>query len=104
MSHSPTATTISGTHEPLPAGTRSLPIYTTLRRFVPWLLVLLVAAGAWLWWRHSSPSAAAAPTFRTARVQRGDVIQTVSATGPLSAVSTVEVGSQVSGNIAKLYF
>jgi len=73
------------------------------KRVVPWGVLLLVVAGAWLWWRQSGVSAGSAVSFRTARVQRGDVTQTVSATGPLSAVSTVEVGSQVSGNIAKLH-
>jgi HlyD family secretion protein len=43
------------------------------------------------------------PKYRTAKVDRGDVTQTVTATGSLSAVTTVAVGSQVSGIIAKLY-
>ncbi len=41
--------------------------------------------------------------YRTAPVDRGDLTQTVTATGALSAVTTVQVGSQVSGIIAKLY-
>jgi HlyD family secretion protein len=41
--------------------------------------------------------------FRTAKVDRGDVTQTVTATGSLSAVTTVAVGSQVSGIISRLY-
>lgn len=41
--------------------------------------------------------------YRTAVVDRGDVTQTVSATGTLSAVTTVKVGSVVSGNVAALY-
>ncbi|HEY3173008.1 MAG TPA: efflux RND transporter periplasmic adaptor subunit [Thermoanaerobaculia bacterium] len=43
------------------------------------------------------------PKYRTAKVDRGDVTQTVTATGTLSAVTTVKIGSQVSGIIAKLY-
>jgi len=43
------------------------------------------------------------PKYRTARVDRGDVTQTVTATGTVSAVTTVAVGSQVSGIIAKLH-
>lgn len=80
-----------------------LPASTALRRLLPWTLVVLLAAGAWFWWRQSSSTTAAAPAFRTARVQRGPIVQTVTATGPLSAVATVEVGSQVSGNIARLH-
>ncbi len=41
--------------------------------------------------------------FRTEAVDRGDVIMTVTATGTLSAVTTVQVGSQVSGIIARLH-
>ena len=41
--------------------------------------------------------------YRFEKVDRGDVSITISATGTLSAVTTVQVGSQVSGTIAKLY-
>jgi HlyD family secretion protein len=41
-------------------------------------------------------------TFRTVRVDRGAVESTVTATGALNAVVTVQVGSQISGTIAKL--
>lgn len=41
--------------------------------------------------------------YRFDKVDRGDVSVTISATGALSAVTTVQVGSQVSGTIAKLY-
>jgi HlyD family secretion protein len=45
----------------------------------------------------------AAPTLATAVVARGDVVQSVKATGTLEAVTTVQVGSQVSGTIASLH-
>src|SRR5437016_5464362 len=38
----------------------------------------------------------------TSAVSRGDLVDTVSATGTLQAVTTVQVGSQVSGNISFL--
>jgi HlyD family secretion protein len=41
--------------------------------------------------------------FRTEKVDRGTVTMTVTATGTLSAVTTVQVGSQVSGVIARLH-
>jgi HlyD family secretion protein len=41
--------------------------------------------------------------FKTEKADRGDITQTVTATGGLSAVTTVQVGSQVSGVIARLY-
>lgn len=44
-----------------------------------------------------------AVTYRTAAVERGDIVATVSATGTLNAVTTVQVGTQVSGTIQQLY-
>jgi HlyD family secretion protein len=41
--------------------------------------------------------------YRTEKVDRGTVTMTVTATGTLSAVTTVQIGSQVSGVIARLY-
>ena len=41
--------------------------------------------------------------YRTIPVERGNITQTVTASGALSAVTTVQVGSQVSGIIAKLH-
>jgi HlyD family secretion protein len=45
----------------------------------------------------------AAPAYRTATVQRGDIESTVAATGTLGAVTTVQVGTQVSGQISAIY-
>ena len=42
-------------------------------------------------------------TYKTAKIERGTIVSTVSATGNLSAVTTVQVGTQVSGTIQKLY-
>ena len=46
---------------------------------------------------------AEAPAFTTAAVSRGDVIWTVDATGTLESVTTVQVGSQISGTISALH-
>jgi HlyD family secretion protein len=43
------------------------------------------------------------PTYRTAKVERGDLVSSVAATGNLAAVVTVQVGTQVSGTIQKLF-
>lgn len=61
---------------------------------------LAIAAGTGWWWLRGR--AAEVPAFRTALVESGDVRASVSATGALSAVRTVEVGTQVSGQIAEL--
>jgi HlyD family secretion protein len=56
--------------------------------------VLLVALAAW---RLSRPSAG--PRYETVPADRGDIVARVTASGTLSALVTVQVGSQVSGRI-----
>jgi len=43
------------------------------------------------------------PTVTTLQLTRGDVIDSVGATGTLEAVETVDVGTQVSGTVQDLY-
>ena len=64
------------------------------------VVVLAALAGAW-WWK--ARSAGAAPKYRTADVDRGTVESVVSATGTIRPVVQVQVGSQVSGTVAKLF-
>src|SRR5881296_3056364 len=69
------------------------------RAIVILLIIAAVGAGAGAYYmRHSN----AEVTVNTSPVSRGDIIDTVGATGTLQAVTTVQVGSQVSGNIAWL--
>ena len=42
-------------------------------------------------------------SYKTVKIERGTIVSTVAATGNLSAVTTVQVGTQVSGTIQKLY-
>jgi HlyD family secretion protein len=58
-----------------------------------------IAGGAWAIRRGTADPPV---SFKTIRLDRGPVEQTVTATGSVSAVVTVQVGSQVSGVIAKL--
>jgi HlyD family secretion protein len=62
-------------------------------------LVAALAAGTYY---YRSDVAAEAPTLNTAEVVQGDVVAKVEATGTLEAVTTVEVGTQVSGTIKTL--
>src|SRR5437588_1168303 len=43
------------------------------------------------------------PQYFTVKVDRGDIRQVVEATGTINAVTTVQVGSQVSGTISRLF-
>jgi HlyD family secretion protein len=62
------------------------------------LIVLLAAGGAggFLWWQRSAQPTA---SFRTAPVQRGDLLITISATGTVEPEEVVDVGAQVAGKI-----
>ena len=63
------------------------------------LIVAAIGAGAGAYYiRHAGSEIA----VNTAPVTRGEIVDTVGATGTLQAVTTVQVGSQVSGNISYL--
>jgi len=63
---------------------------------------IVVAAGALGLWIYRNAEAHEAPSYRFATVTRGNLESTVSATGQLSAVTTVQVGTQVSGQVSQL--
>lgn len=67
------------------------------------LAVFLLAAGFAGWWFFLRNNNASAEEYLTAKIERGDIRNVVSATGTLQAVTTVQVGSQVSGTISALY-
>src|SRR6187551_3563151 len=61
-------------------------------------MAAVVLAGFYFWNDDSST-----PQYLTARVERGNLRNTVTATGALQAVTTVQVGSQASGTLSALY-
>src|SRR5438105_4778138 len=72
-----------------------------MKRFSPWVALisaLLIVAFV----VHQCRNAGGA-NYQTAIVTRGAITQAVTATGTLNPVVNVQVGSQVSGNIAKLF-
>lgn len=71
-------------------------------RVVLWILVLL-AAGLVVGAILRRDGGAESEPYRTEAVDRGDVAMTVTATGTVSPVVNVQVGSQVSGIIARLH-
>ena len=70
------------------------------RPVVAVLVLGVIGAGGYSYYRYSKKPTP--PAVTTSTVTRGDVVETVGATGTLQAVTTVQVGSQVSGNIAYL--
>lgn len=73
-----------------------------LKKAVVWLAVLGLGFGGYKWWMGNRP-AAGPVEFKTVATDKGDLIQSVTANGQLKALVTVDVGSQVSGNVRKLY-
>ena len=61
---------------------------------------LAAAAGLWTYQRADAHDA---PQYRYAAVTQGNLQSTVSATGTLGAVTTVQVGTQVSGQVSAIY-
>src|SRR3954471_4224905 len=62
-----------------------------------------IAGLSGLTWAYRRADGKEAPTYRTAAVTRATIKSTVSATGTLGAVRTVQVGTQVSGQVAAIY-
>jgi HlyD family secretion protein len=67
------------------------------------VLAIAMPLGATGFWYYHRAEAREAPSYRFAMVERGSLQSTVSATGALSAVRTVQVGTQVSGQVAAIY-
>jgi HlyD family secretion protein len=64
------------------------------------VVVLLAAALVWFFTRNEKETAG---KYTMVKIDRGDLEAVVSSTGTLGAVTTVQVGTQVSGRIAKIY-
>jgi HlyD family secretion protein len=62
-------------------------------------LLVIGLAGTYLYYNRNTNG----DDYLTARIEKGDIRNTVAATGTLQAVRTVPVGAQVSGIIQKLY-
>jgi HlyD family secretion protein len=73
----------------------------TAKAWIIGAVALAVAgAGGFAWTRNAQPQG---PKYETVKVDRGRIVARVTATGTLSALVTVQVGSQVSGRIQQLF-
>src|SRR5579884_4122289 len=87
-----------------PSASRAAHARRGAARALPWAaavaaVVVVGAAG----WRATTSRSAPAVRYQTATVDRGRIVAKVTASGALSAIVTVQVGSQVSGRIEHLY-
>lgn len=74
----------------------------SLKKILLWLLILTIAAGAYYFYAKSR-APKPEEQYRLQPLAHGDVTQTISANGTLNPVTLVNVGTQVSGRVSKLY-
>ncbi len=72
-----------------------------MKKFV--VIILAVAAAAALVWWFFVREKPFAATYQETKIERADLSVSVSATGTVEPVSQVEVGTQVSGIVSRLY-
>lgn len=63
------------------------------------LLATVVAFAGYIYIRKDN----GIPPYRTAKVEKGEIVDSIAATGNINAVTTVSVGSQVSGTIQQIF-
>jgi len=75
-----------------------------MKKWLKWLMIILIVAGLGVAaWRYASSSKSSSVRFETSKVDRGGITAKVTASGTLSALVTVQVGSQVSGRIETIH-
>jgi len=77
-----------------------------MRRFLRWCLILAIVGGggyAATAWARALIAERNRPRFKTARVERGDIMFVVNSTGTVKPVKSVSIGSFVSGPIAEMF-
>jgi len=72
-----------------------------MKKLILFLVVLALAGGGFYYYKVKTSKVE--PTVMTQPLSRGDVVETVGATGTLEAVETVDVGTQVSGVVRELH-
>jgi HlyD family secretion protein len=72
-----------------------------MKRIAATLLAIALAAGGWAW--YAARSDGDEVKYRLAKVERGPIAAVVVASGTLNAVTTVQVGSQISGQVKEIF-
>lgn len=74
-------------------------------RKLVWILaaIAVIALSGWGVRRYFLSTQSSATQYDTTKVQKGNVVAKVTATGTLSALVTVQVGSQVSGRVKEIF-
>ncbi len=75
-----------------------------MKKGIVWIALLLaLVAGGVAAWRYQVSHRPPDIQYKTAAVEKRSIVGKVTASGTLSAIVTVQVGTQVSGRVAKLY-
>src|SRR5512137_2053594 len=64
--------------------------------------VIALALAGWFGWRALNPPPVIDP-YKTAALEKGDLVEEITANGVLNPVRVVSVGTQVSGTVQELY-
>lgn len=73
-----------------------------MKKFIAVVIVAAVAVAAW-YYTGNRGAQAGRPEFATTTTARGDITQVVTASGQLEPLLSVDVGSQISGQVKRLY-
>lgn len=73
-----------------------------MKKFIAIIVILFLVLIGLLWFYFTKGNSKPI-TFTTANVTRGDIINSISSSGSLAALNTVEIGTEVSGKITKIY-
>jgi HlyD family secretion protein len=74
-----------------------------MKKLIPWVAALLALTAGFAYWRYHLTHGSAEVTYKSAPIERRNIVGRVTASGTLSALVTVQVGTQVSGRIQKLF-
>lgn len=73
----------------------------SIKRIV--IVLIMISASATYYWVSGGKKESKENQYKTRSIEQGDIIQSISANGTLTPVVLVNVGTQVSGTVAKLY-
>jgi HlyD family secretion protein len=76
-------------------------VKATLKLLLVLVALAAAAGGGWYWWQ--SRAGEGEVKYRLAKVERGPLAAAVAASGTLNAVTTVQVGSQISGQVKEIH-
>lgn len=73
-----------------------------MKKFIAILIILILVVAGSAWWFIKGRNKTER-VFITDKITRGNISNSISSSGSLAALNTVEIGSQVSGQITKIY-